>query len=266
MMISVALPDQAPPPAIVEAAHQVPTRSTHQVTTPDGVQIAFDLYQRPGRDTLLVICPGFFQSKNTPTMRQLAATLAQHYDVLCMDFRGHGDSGGRFTFSAKEDADLTAVFTWARPRYAHIVLMGFSLGAATAIDVIGEGTEVQALIAVSAPTAFEDIELKVWTLKAIVAGLKAFEPGVGFRPGNPWLTKPRPIDRIRQAKVPILLIHGTDDETTFVHHSQELFAQAEGPKQLTLIEGGRHAEELYRQDPEGFLTLVEDWLTTVPSR
>ncbi len=262
-MIQEAVPQEVVAPTAIVAEIE---RSTHQVTTSDGVQIAFDLYQRPGRDTVLIICPGFFQSKNTPTFRRMATALAHYRDVICMDFRGHGDSSGQFTFSAKEEADLKAVLDWARPRYAHMVLLGFSLGAATAIDVVGQGADVQTLIAVSAPTAFEDIELQIWTPKAVMAGLKAIEPGVGCRPGNPWLTKPRPIDRIRQVKVPIIFIHGTDDGTTFAHHSQELFAQAAGPKQLVVIEGGRHAEELYRQDPQGFVTLVEDWLQSVPSR
>lgn len=265
-MITDAAPQAlTPPPAVVEAVDAALTRTTDQVTTRDGVQIAFDLYQRPGRDTVLIICPGFFQSKNTPTFRNLTRALAEQRDVVCLDFRGQGDSSGLYTFSAKEGADLKAVLTWAHRRYRHVALVGFSLGAATAIEVAGQDAGVEQVIAVSAPSDFKDIEFQVWKPRAIAAGIKAMEPGVGCRPGNPWLTKPRPMDRVHQVKVPILFVHGTADDTTFARHSERLFAVANEPKQLIFIPGG-HAEALYRQDPAGFIALLEDWLQSVASQ
>lgn len=84
-------------------------RSTHHVLTSDRIRIPFHLYQESDREAALIICPGFFQSKETPTLQRLANVLASSCGVVCMGFRGHGRSGELFSFSAHEQADLNAV-------------------------------------------------------------------------------------------------------------------------------------------------------------
>ena len=69
-------------------------RFAHQATTKDGVRISFDLCRWDNRDEVLIICPGFFQSKETAAFQHLAKDLATDQDVLCMDFCGHGRSSG----------------------------------------------------------------------------------------------------------------------------------------------------------------------------
>jgi len=236
-------------------------RSRHQVSTADGIRISFELYREVRGDAVLIICPGFFQSKKTPTFQRLAGALSMDCDVVCMDFRGHGDSSGRFFFSAYEQADLNAVLDWIGKRYARVALLGFSLGAATAINVASRRKEIRSLIVVSAPAAFEDIEFKFWTPKAILTGIRGSEPGAGFWPGNPWVKKERPVDCIKSiSPIPILLIHGTRDPIVLHRHSERLHRAAKEPKRLVLIEGGGHAEDLFRQKPEQFLPPVREWL------
>ena len=236
-------------------------RSTHHVLTSDRIRIAFDLYQRSRRDEVLIICPGFFQSKETPTFQRLANVLVGSCDVVCMDFRGHGRSDGLFSFSAYEQADLNAVLDWVCERYTRIGLLGFSLGAATAINVASHRNGIRSLVTVSAPSTFEEIEFKFWTPEAIKTGIRGLEPGAGFRPGNLWAKKERPIDNIqRLAPIPILLIHGTNDQTVLHRHSERLHQAAGEPKRLILIDGGGHAEELFRQRPEQFLPPLQEWL------
>ncbi len=236
-------------------------RSSFQVSTADNVRISFDLYRKPGRDVAVLICPGFFQSKETPTFQRLSQALAKECDAICMDFRGHGKSGGLFMFSAREPADLEAVLDWAGKRYRRIGILGFSLGAATAINLASHRKDITTLIAVSAPSAFEDIEFQFWTPEAIRTGITGLEPGAGCRPGNPWLKKERPADNIKAVSpVPVLFIHGTRDATVFSRHSERLYKVAGEPKRLVLIEQGGHAEELFRLQPDQFLPLVQDWL------
>ena len=157
-------------------------RSSFQVSAVDNVRISFDLYRKPGRDAVVIICPGFFQSKETPTFQRLSQALAKECDAICMDFRGHGKSGGLFTFSAWESADLEAVLDWAEKRYRRIGILGFSLGAATTINLASHRKDITTLIAVSAPSAFEDIEFQFWTPEAIKTGIAGLEPGAGCRP------------------------------------------------------------------------------------
>lgn len=237
-------------------------RSSHRLRSSDGIVVAVDRYRQGRRDTALVICHGFFQSKATRTFQRLAGALARAYDVLCLDFRGHGGSSGVFTFSAQEDAELQAVLTWAQPQYPRLVVIGFSLGAAVAINTVsGAPPGVCGLIAVSAPTSFDEIEFKFWTPEGIGTGLKGLESGAGCRPGNPFLKKRRPIDTIhRMRNLPVLFIHGTKDVIVGAAHSRRLFDAAHEPKRLQLIADGGHAEMLFREDPTGFTGLITDWL------
>jgi len=236
--------------------------ATHTVTAQDGVTISCDAYQGEGRDTALVICPGFFQSKETATFQRMSRALAVHWDVLAMDFRGHGRSGGLYTFSALERADLEAVLRWVQGRYRGVGILSFSLGAAIAINTVSRHHGVvQSLIAVSAPSAFEDIEFKFWTPEAMRTGLTGLEPGAGCRPSNPLMKKDRPLDTVRHlGNTPLLFIHGTHDVIVDVQHSHRLHAAAAEPKRLEIIEGGSHAEALFRDDPTRFLSLVETWV------
>lgn len=241
--------------------------TSHRVATDDGVFISFDCYRKPNRDAAVILCPGFFQSKDTPTFQRLSHALAEHVDVLAMDFRGHGRSSGLYTFSAKESVDLEAVLRWAAPRYERLGIIGFSLGGAIAINTLSRFRgRVSSLIAVSTPSVFEEIEFKWWTPEAMRTGLEGMEPGAGCRPGNLWLSKERPLDHIATlSPLPILFIHGTRDAIVGVDHSRRLFAAAGEPKRLEIVQDGGHAEALFRDNPVQFCRLVERWLAETMS-
>jgi len=237
-------------------------RLIQSVITTDRVTISVALYRTRVHDAVLVVCPGFFQSKETPTFQRMSQELANGRDVLVMDFRGHGRSSGLYTFSTREGADLEAVLDWAKARYQRLGVIGFSLGAAIALNALSrDNDKVRSLVAVSAPCAFEEIEFKWWTPQAIRTGLQGLEPGAGCRLGNLFLKKARPIDSIRQLfGVSILLIHGTNDPIVHPRHSRKLYEAAPERKRLELIEGGGHAGELYRRNPTRFLAIVQPWL------
>lgn len=243
------------------------TRTSDSVATSDGVSISVDRYHSNGHETAVIVCPGFFQSKDTKTFRRLAEALTDSRDVLAMDFRGHGRSKGLYTFSAREGADLEAVLRWAQERYRRIGVLGFSLGAAVAMNTAARRVGwIHSLAAISGPSSFEEIEFKFWTPEAMRTGTQGFEAGVGCRPGNLLLKKERPVDAVRRrGPLPVLFVHGTNDVIIGVEHSRRLFAAASEPKQLEIIEGGSHAETLFRDDPTQFTRLLETWFAhTLP--
>ena len=237
-------------------------RVTTTVTTADGIRLSLDCYGAGAHETAVIICPGFFQSKDTATFRRMSSTLAVGRDVVGMDFRGHGRSRGLYTFSARERADLEAVLTWAQARYQQLGIIGFSMGGAISINTLSRHPErVKTLVAVSAPSSFEEIEFKFWTPEAMRTGAQGLEFGSGCRPGNLLLKKERPVERLQHFRhLPTLFIHGTNDVIIDVQHSHRLYAAAPEPKQLEIIQGGSHAEALFRDDPQGFVRIVDAWL------
>ncbi|MBI3292464.1 MAG: alpha/beta fold hydrolase, partial [Elusimicrobia bacterium] len=199
--------------------------TTHRLFTADGVSLSLDQYGEAAHETAVVVCPGFFQSKDTPTFQRLARALAQERDVLAMDFRGHGRSSGLYTFSAREGSDLETVMQFARERYHHLGILAFSLGGAIAINTLSRAPEqVRSLIAVSTPACFDDIEFKWWTPEAMRTGVQGCERGAGCRPGNLFLKKDRPLERVPHlAPLPTLFLHGTRDVIVGVEHSRRLY-------------------------------------------
>ena len=226
-------------------------RTTHLLQTRDGIRISIHLYHQEEEAELLIISPGFFKSKETLIFQRMARALAVNRAVLCMDFRGHGRSGGLYTFSALESADLQAVLVFARERYQRIGILGFSLGGAIAINTLSRFREqVFSLVTVSAPCIFEEIEFKIWGPGVIRRGISCLERGSGCHPGNPFLEKERPLDHVGQlGGLPVLIVHGDRDGVVSVKHGQRLFRQAREPKRLEIIRGGGHAEMLFREEP-----------------
>ena len=236
-------------------------RTTHTLQTKDGIAISLDAYRTGTHQAAVLLCPGFFQSKDTPTFQRMAHAISGDWDVLSMDFRGHGRSSGVYTFSARESADLAVVLAWIRRHYARVGIVGFSMGGAVTINTVAQHAEgIRSVIAVSAPCRFEDIDAKWWTPQALRTGLQGLEPGAGCRPGNVLLKKPRPLEHVpRVSPIPLLLVHGTRDAIVGLEHSRRLYAAAGQPKRLEIIEGGSHAEALFRDDPQRFSGLLREW-------
>lgn len=232
------------------------------VTTKDGNEIYYQHYKN-GHGKVIVIAPGFTTSKDAVLIKELGLSLSDEYDVMVMDFRGHGQSKGLFYWTSKEYLDLEAVLKKAREEYDKIGVIGFSLGAATAIITASKSDAINSLISVSAPAAFEKIDYRFWELDVetdILFNLFGKgSTGKGVRPGPFWLKKERPVDLVRKIKIPILFIHGEDDWLIKPWHCEVLYENAIPPKGIYMIDGGPHAEYLIRNDKEDFVRQIKKW-------
>ena len=85
------------------------------VKTKDKVKIAAN-YNKKGHKKVLIIAPGWCMTKDSKAFRQIARAFSSSYDTICLDFRGHGASGGFYTFSAKEEKDIEAVLGFAKKK------------------------------------------------------------------------------------------------------------------------------------------------------
>ncbi|MFH1093232.1 MAG: alpha/beta fold hydrolase [Candidatus Omnitrophota bacterium] len=232
------------------------------VTTEDKQKIYFDHYQ-DGHDKVAVIAHGFFNSKNSELIKELAEELTEFIDVIAFDFRGHGASEGLFHWTSKEYLDLEAVLKIANAKYEKTGLIGFSLGAATSIITLKHKPKVDSLIAVSAPTEFEKIDYKFWNLNVendIFYNLGEGRKGKGVRPGPFWLKKDKPINVVKDLKIPILYIHGDADWVILPWHSEMLYKNTtSNKKHIVIIPNASHAEYLMRFHEVEFIEAVRRW-------
>jgi hypothetical protein len=191
----------------------------------DGVKLHGWWVPRPGAPVLL-----WFHGNAGNISHRLENIKLLHdlvgVQVFIFDYREYGKSQGRIS---REGTYLDAAAAY---RYvvdtrkvppADIVLFGRSLGSALAVD-----------LAVKVPCRSLIIE-SAFTNSAEMARL--FAPFLfDWRPRVPYDN----LGKIAQVKVPMLLIHGTDDEIIPVEMGRRLFAQAQEPKELYIIPGSHH--------------------------
>jgi len=244
-------------------------RKTKSLLTEDRQEILYDHYQN-GAKNLIIIAHGFFNSKNSTLLQDLGQELWGDYDVILMDFRGHGQSKGLFYWTTKEYIDLIAVLKRVKDQYEKIGVIGFSLGAATSIITASKIDWINTLILVSAPTEFEKIEFHFWDLDVendiLYNLIGKGKIGKGVRPGPFWLPKEKPVHLIAQVKSPILFLHGEADWLIRPWHSQTLHEKAKGQKEIVIIKNGPHAEYLIRKNKRETVKIIKDWLTITLQR
>jgi uncharacterized protein len=194
------------------------------------------------------------------------------YSVLLVDLPAHGESAGdRITFGARESEGARAALAYLRRAMPaeRIGAIGASLGGASLLLGQGEpaanGADAVVLEGVY-PTIEEAIadRLRIWL----------GPPGPSLAPLLTWQLRPqtgvaaeelRPIDRVGQLHVPLLVMAGEADRHTTLAESRRLFAAAPEPKTLWVVPRAPHGD-LYASDSSGYerhvLPFLERYLRT----
>lgn len=194
----------------------------------------------------IIILHGVSESKiaGLPMAEQLHR---RGYNVVLYDSRCHGESGGRYcTYGYHEKFDVQAVMDYVMNRKDIVVgkigLFGWSMGAAVALQVAAIDSRVAAVVAesgfASLRTVFDDyqrrmIKLPWHYLRNIV--IKRSEYLADFKANDV-----APVEAVRHVRVPIFLLHGTEDNLIKYNYSEKVFNAANEPKQLWLIPGAQH--------------------------
>ncbi|MBU4488269.1 MAG: alpha/beta fold hydrolase [Candidatus Omnitrophica bacterium] len=229
--------------------------------TQDNHKIAYAHYDE-GHKKAVIIAPGFFNSKDAILLKKLKDHLIDTYDVVMFDFRGHGESSGLFTWTAKESLDLERVIDYAKTRYSKIGLIGFSFGAAISIQVVAKDKSIASFISISAPQDPAKVDYHFLDLDIendIIYNLREGRIGKGVRPGPFWHAKKKPIDLVDKIMCPILYIHGDNDWVIRHAHSQKLYEKTKSKKKIAIIKDGPHAEYLLRKNTGETIPLIQEW-------
>lgn len=232
-----------------------------KILTKDGIKIAINHYKN-SFDSVVIIAPGWFMTKDSKSFKKMSEILSKKFDVVAMDFRGHGNSTGFYTFTRKEINDLNAVVNFSKENYKKIYLMGFSLGGALVLDYASKNEEINKVIAISAPTCFEKIENKMWKKEAWLPTFQKCElkRWLSIRPSLMFGKTVKPIEIIKNVKCPTLFIAGEKDPTVCEWHTKKLYEDAICKKKYVLFENCAHAEDLFIQEQEKFIEICTEWL------
>jgi dipeptidyl aminopeptidase/acylaminoacyl peptidase len=180
-----------------------------------------------------------------------ASLFARHgYGVLLYDSRTNGESDGDLlTWGEREQRDVEAALDYVAARADvdpdRVALLGFSIGASAVALAAASDPRARAVILYATWSSLEE-EIRDKHKKY---GVLSWGPSLlALRRDGVDVDDVRPIDRIAAIHPrPLLMIAGTRDEDTPLPVMQRLFAAAREPKELWIVEGGKHG---------GFMTLV----------
>ena len=185
----------------------------------------------------------------TNTAHVMPHLLDSGINVLIFDYRGFGRSSGRPTMHGVI-ADALAVARYhekIRPKNLPSILYGYSLGGAIAAQVMRHHS-FDGLILQSTFTNLPDVTRVVFPRVPLhLLSGRLFDT----------------IGVIRELRVPLLILHGKEDEVCPCWMAHSLFEACSSVKQMQLIEGGLH-KDLWVRDADSLVWAVNRFATELP--
>ena len=160
--------------------------------------------------------------------RYLASPLCPN--IFIFDYRGYGRSEGSLSDLSEEatyrDGDGALAYLRGRQDLAHtkLVYFGRSLGAAIAVE-----------LARRHPPAGMILETPFTSIKDMARVILPFLPVGGL-----LRTKYDSLSKIREIRVPLLVLHGDRDDVVPYEQGRRLFEAANEPKTFFTIRGAHH--------------------------
>ena len=150
-------------------------------------------------------------------------------EILMIDFPGYGRSDGKLG-EADCNAAALAAYRWLLDEKKipeqRITVLGESLGGGPAVELAPKVPCGRLVLACTYTSIPEAAEHRFWWLPCR------------------WLmhTKFENEKRLRDVTCPVIIVHGTNDETIPFSHGERLFAAANEPKRFIRLEGRRHSD------------------------
>ena len=175
--------------------------------------------------------------------------LAHHRtgaNIFVFDYRGYGESEGAPSEKGTY-LDSRAVMEYLSSRSdvdpRRIVYLGHSLGAAVAVE-LALTQPPMAMVLVSPFASVRDM-----------ANLTLPLPPIGWLVRNHYDS----ISRIQQLYVPVLVLHGDQDETVPIDQGRKLYGAANQPKRFQVLKGAAH-NDTFEVAPEQYWRTIEAFL------
>ncbi|MDP2678790.1 MAG: alpha/beta fold hydrolase [Rhodoferax sp.] len=182
--------------------------------------------------------------------RKIEALRSAGFSVLAIDYRGWGESSPLTPSEQSILADAQVAWrelTMHQPNPKKRVIYGHSMGSAVALDLasrLQNPADYGGLVLESAFTSFTDVAHASGWLASL---LNLFNPERFDSMG-----------KIGRVQAPLLMLHGSQDDTIPIQLGERLFAAANAPKQWVRVEGAAHSDldqvdpALYQASLQGF--------------
>ena len=268
-------PEDTVDPSIREKARALRELPLEQVAirSHDGYVLRARWYPAEGAQRTVLLAHGWHSSWNLDFSASTPYLHALDCNLLLIDQRCHGESGGDLiSYGIEERYDVLSWLDWLEENHPGfpIYLCGISMGAATVLMTaeLPVAERVTAIIAdCGYSTPDEIVKLTVGkTLKGLTAPtMAAVNLNCKLRGGFTF-KKASPIEAMaKNTDIPCLFFHGDADDFVPLRMSLENFYACRAPKELYVVHGAGHGLS-FIVDPEGYQKKVLDFFAAWDNR
>ena len=237
----------------------------YEIKSFDNLTLKARYYEYEKGAPIEIMIHGYKGNSRRDMSSGIKRAFACHRNALLIDQRASGNSDGRIiTFGIKESKDCLSwinfvIYTFGKD--CKIILTGISMGAATVMNT-SQYVLPKNVIGVLADCGFDSAaNIIKKTIKEMKLPQKVFYPFVKLSAkifGRFNLEETSPIQAVKNAKVPIIFMHGTDDKMVPCEMSINLYENCNNTKKLVLIENAGHGIA-YLVDPDKYIKELNEF-------
>ncbi len=235
----------------------------------DGLRLTARYYEAKPGAPLCICCHGWRSTPARDFCGSAPMLLKHGYNLLLIEQRAMGGSEGHtMTYGVKERFDVRDWANWAIDRFGKdlkIVLIGVSMGAATVLMSadLDLPENVKGIFADCPYDAPHRIQTKVGMDTGFTPGFALLMASLAARLyGGFSVFGASAMKSVKNAKVPIMILHGDDDQFVPERMSNNIAKQNPDKVERFLFPGAGHALS-YMVDPERYEQLLTGFLNRV---
>jgi hypothetical protein len=242
-----------------------------EMTSYDDLNLAAQFIENDSDDQRAVILAHGFRNTGEDMGKLTRLYYNRGFDILIPDARGHGESEGDYIgYGWHDRLDIVDWIDLLMEEYKveEIILHGNSMGAATVLMTSGEELpeEVKAIIADSGYSSVKDelahqlqhiYGLPAFPLLEITSAITKIRAGYTLGGASS-------IDQVKNNTLPLLIIHGADDDLVPTDMAYEIYDAAGGEKELWIVPEAGHTDAMdnitgeFKDKVGGFIDRVLD--------
>ena len=254
--------------SLIDDLNRVPYEPVY-ITSHDGNRLRARLYDAPEGAPIAICVHGWRGTPSRDFSGGAMMLIKNGWRVLLIEQRSQGRSEGHcITFGAKERLDCQRWAQWAADRFgadSKILLFGISMGAATVLlaSALALPAQVRGIVADCPFSNGRDILVRVAAHSGVPKPLAGVLADVTSKLWGWFDLKDTDVRKaVQHTRVPVLLIHGEDDDFVPPEMSAELLSCNPKMMERHTFPGASHGIS-FVIDPERYEKLVLDFAARV---
>ena len=238
-------------------------RTTYTVKSYDGYELHAEYFENPVKSRRFVLLTHGLTDNRYGDLKYMKIYLDLGFNCVTYDLRGHGENEPTWcSYSIRESADLAIMITDTYARYGDDILLGLhgeSLGAASTVAVLGKTQQVAFAVADCPFGEIDSVLRGVMAHMPLPAGLIDLAGALCKRRYGFSFKEMTPETALAENKVPLLFIHGSDDELISPDHSRKMANMTAGYTEVHIIPGATHAQSVLTA-PDTYASIISRFL------